>query len=98
MYVTDVAKAFYLIAKNGKPFCEYMIGSGKARPLKEFIQEMQQALAPEAKLIFGDIPFTGTNMPLSTFDTSETEKDTGFKAEVTFAKGTEMTMEWLKIL
>lgn len=98
VYVTDVAKAFYLIAKNGKPFCEYMIGSGKARPLKEFIQEMQQALAPEAKLIFGDIPFTGTNMPLSTFDTSETEKDTGFKAEVTFAKGTEMTMEWLKIL
>jgi UDP-glucose 4-epimerase len=98
VYVTDVAKAFYLIAKNGKPFCEYMIGSGKARPLKEFILEMQQALAPETKLIFGDIPFTGTNMPLSTFDTSETEKDTGFKAEVTFAKGTEMTMEWLKRL
>ena len=96
--MTDVAKAFYLIAKNGKPFCEYMIGSGTARPLKEFILEMQKALAPDAVPLFGDVPFTGTNMPLSTFSTSETEKDTGFKAEVSFAKGTCMTMEWLKTL
>lgn len=96
VYVTDVAKAFYLISKNGKPFCEYMIGSSNARPLKEFILEMQQALAPEATPIFGDVPFTGTNMPLDTFDTSDTEKDTGFKAEVTFAEGTRRTMEWLK--
>lgn len=98
VYVTDVARAFYLIAKNGKPFCEYMIGSGTARPLKEFILEMQQALASEAVLLFGDVPFSGTNMPLSTFDTTETEKDTGFKAEISFAEGTRKTMEWLKEL
>lgn len=98
VYVTDVANAFHLIAKNGKPFCEYMIGSSSARPLKEFILEMQQALAPEATPLFGDVPFTGTNMPLSTFDTSATEADTGFKAEVSFAEGTRMTMEWLKTL
>ena len=98
VYVTDVAKAFFLIAQNGKPFCEYMIGSGNARPLKEFILEMQQALAPEAAPLFGDVPFTGTNMPLSTFSNAETKKDTGFEAEVSFAEGTRMTMEWLKTL
>lgn len=96
VYVTDVARAFYLIAKNGKPFCEYMIGSSNARPLKEFILEMQQALAPEAIPLFGDVPFTGTNMQLSTFDTKATEEDCGFKAEVSFAEGTKMTMDWLK--
>lgn len=96
VYVTDVARAFYLIAKNGKPFCEYMIGSSTARPLKEFILEMQQALAPEQTPLFGDIPFTGTNMPLSVFDTSAAEADCGFKAQVSFAEGTRMTMEWLK--
>ena len=98
VYVTDVARAFYLIAKNGKPYCEYMIGSGHARPLKEFILEMQQACAPDAKPIFGDIPFTGTNMPLSTFDATDTERDCGFKAEISFAEGTRMTMDWLKTL
>lgn len=96
VYVTDVAKAFYLIAKNGQPFHEYLIGSGQARPLKEFLLEMQQALVPKMKCHFGDVPFTGKNMPLSAFDTSPTESDCGFKAEVSFAEGTRMTLNWLR--
>jgi len=96
VYITDVARAFYLIAKNGKPFCEYMIGSSNARPLKEFIMEMHHALAPEAALNFGDIPFTGTNLPIDTYDTTVTELDCLFKAEVSFADGTRMTFDWLK--
>lgn len=98
VYITDVAKAIYLIAKNGKPFYEYIIGSGNARPLKEFILEMQRECAPYAVPFFGDIPFTGIDMPLSTFDTSITEKECYFKAEVSFAEGTRKTMEWLKTL
>ncbi len=96
VYVTDVAKAFYLIAEKGRPFCEYIIGSGNARPLKEFILEMQQALAPEASPIFGDIPFTGTDLPLDTFSIDDLCKDTGFSASVSFAEGTRLTMDWLK--
>ena len=96
VYITDVAKAFYLIAKKGKPFCEYMIGSSNARPLREFILEMQQALSPDTELVFGDVPFTGTNMPLSVFDTSNTENDCRFRATTSFAEGTRLTMEWLK--
>ena len=98
VYVTDVAKAFYLIAKNGKPFCEYMIGSGNARPLKEFILEMQGACAPDAVPVFGDVPFTGTNMPLETFSTAALEADCGYRPEVGFAEGTKRTMEWLRTL
>lgn len=96
VYVTDVAKAFYLIAKDGKPFCEYIVGSGNARPLKDFILEMQQALAPNTTLLFGDIPFTGTNMPLDTFSIANTVADTDYETEVSFEEGTRMTMEWLK--
>ena len=98
VYVTDVARAFYLIAKNGRPFCEYMIGSSTARPLKEFIIEMVRSLAPDRQPIFGDIPFTGTNMSLSTFDCTDTERDCGFRAGVSFAEGTRMTMDWLKTI
>lgn len=98
VYVSDVAKAFYLIAKNGKPFCEYMIGSGDAKPLKEFILEMVGKCAPDMVPNFGDVPFTGTNMPLSTFDIHDTREDCGFVPDVSFAEGTKMTMEWLKTL
>ena len=98
VYVSDVAKAFYLVAKNGKPFCEYMIGSGNAKPLREFIVEMVSACSDDAVPHFGDVPFTGTNMPLSTFDISDLQRDTGYTPDVSFAAGTKMTMEWIKQL
>ena len=98
VYVTDVAKAFYAIAQKGKPFCEYLIGSANARPLKAFILEMQRELAPHTVPQFGDIPFTGTDLPPHIFDMSATLSDCGFQAEVSFAQGTRMTMEWLKTL
>lgn len=98
VYVTDVAKAFYLIAKNGKPFCEYMIGSGNARPLKDFILEMVTSCGPESTPLFGNVPFTGTNMPLSTFDISDIKSDCGYEPEVSFGEGTRITMDWLKSL
>ena len=96
VYIDDVARAFYLIGEKGKPFHEYLIGSSTARPLKEFLLEMKSSIAPNLDFIFGDIPFTGINLPLSRFDCSETEKDTGFRAEVSFAEGTKRTMAWLK--
>lgn len=98
VYVTDVAQAFFDVADRGVPFKEYIIGSGNARPLKEFIIEMQQALAPDMAPQFGDVPFTGTNLPLSAFDTTDIEQDCGFKPKVGFAEGTRMTMEWLKTI
>ncbi|MCR5143859.1 MAG: NAD-dependent epimerase/dehydratase family protein [Lachnospiraceae bacterium] len=95
VYIEDVARAFYLIGEKGKPFNEYMIGSSCAKPLKEFLLEMKEAIAPELEFIFGDIPFTGVNMPLSEFDCTKTFEDTGFKAKITFAEGCKKTRDWL---
>lgn len=96
VYIDDVAKAFYLIGKNGKPFHSYLIGSGNAKPLKEFLLEMKESIAKDVDFIFGDVPFTGVNLDLSIFDTKKTELDTGFKAEISFAEGVKRTYEWLK--
>jgi nucleoside-diphosphate-sugar epimerase len=94
--VTDAAKAFYLIAQNGKPFCEYVVGGGNARPLREYLLEMQTNLAPNNNCIFGDVPFTGKDLPLEAFSTKQTEKDCGYIAEVDFLDGVKMTMDWIK--
>lgn len=96
VYVTDVAKAFYLITEKGKPFYEYMIGSGEARPLKEFILELQQAVAPENILQFGDIPYTGVNTSLERFNIHDLQRDCGYCPDISFSEGVRMTMEWLK--
>lgn len=94
VYIDEVARAFRLIAERGKPFHEYVIGSGCARPLKEFLLEMKSAIAPDLDFIFGDIPFTGINLPLEKFDASVTERDTGFKASISFAEGCRRTYDW----
>lgn len=96
VYIDDVARAFRLIGENGKPFRHYLIGSSDAKPLREFVLEMKSAIAPDKEFVFGDVPFTGVNMPLSEFDCSVTEHDTGFKAEISFGEGVKRTMEWLK--
>lgn len=98
VYIDDVARAFRLIGENGKPFHEYLIGSSTARPLKDFLLEMQAAIAPDLDFHFGDIPFTGIDLPLSKFNCTQTEQDTGFRAQVSFAEGCRRTMEWWKSL
>lgn len=97
VYITDVARAFYLIGKNGKPFNSYLIGSSNAKPLKEFFLEMKKSIAPDLEFIFGDVPFTGVDLPLEKFDCTHTYKDTGFKAEISFFDGVKKTMDWLKL-
>lgn len=96
VYIDDVARAFRLIGENGKPFHEYLIGSSGARPLKEFLLDMQAAVAPDLAFNFGNVPFTGIDLPLVKFDCSGTERDTGFKAEISFGEGCKRTIEWLK--
>lgn len=96
IYIDDVAKAFYLIGEKGKPFNDYIICSGKAKPLKEFLLEMKESIAPNLEFIFGDVPFTGINLPLDTFDNKNLLDDTGFEPEISFGQGCLKTMEWLK--
>ncbi len=96
VYIDDAARAFRLIGEKGKAQQNYLIGSSHAKPLKEFLVEMQEAVAPQIPFLFGDVPFKGIDLPLSAFDCSMTENDTGFKAEVLFGEGCRRTAEWWK--
>ena len=95
VYIDDAARAFRMIGESGKPFCDYVIGSSNAKSLKEFVLEMKSAIAPDREFKFGNVPFDGMNLPLDAYDCSLTEKDTGFKAEISFGEGVKKTMEWM---
>ncbi len=96
VYIDNVAKAFYLIGEKGKANKAYTIGSGQARPLRGFLEKLVYTCDKDAKPLFGDIPYTGTNMSLETFDISELVNDCGFKLDVSFEEGVRRTFEWLK--
>lgn len=96
VYIDDVARAFWLIGKNGKSFRHYIIGSSNAKPLKDFVLEIKSAIASERNFKFGDVPFSGISLTYDDYDCSLTEKDTGFRAEIPFSEGVLRTMKWLK--
>lgn len=95
IYIADLARAFLAIGERGKADSEYVLGSGQARPLKSFILEMIDMLAPGIPYTFGTAPFSGISLPLEAFDTRKTEEDTEFQAQVPFAAGICATMEWI---
>lgn len=96
VYIDDVARAFCLIGEKGKPFHEYLIGSSTAGPLRDFLMEMKAAIAPDLDFIFGEVPFTGISLGLDKFDCSQTERDTGFRAEISFGEGVKRTKNWIQ--
>lgn len=96
IYISDVAKAIYLVAKNGKKNTTYFIGSGKARKLKEYIKLMRDIIDKKIELYLGEIPFNGVSLPEDVFDCEKIKNDTGFEATVSFEEGIRKTISWLK--
>lgn len=94
IYIDDAARAFRLIGERGQHCQSYVIGSSHAKKLKEFLMEMQAAIAPESAFQFGRMPFIGVSLPKSYFDCAKTEADTGFKAKVSFEEGCKKTAAW----
>lgn len=96
VYIDDVAEAFYLLGEKGKANKGYLIGSGDAKPLKEFIKEMCEENSKDNPPLFGNVPYTGVNTPIETFSIKDLQEDCGYSAKVSFKEGTKRTLEWLR--
>lgn len=95
LYSRDAGRAFYLIGEKGKGGSVYCVGSGQARPLKEYIEEMA-ALTGAGKPGIGAKPYPpGAVMNLCA-DIGTLTGDTGFIPEYTFEQGIREIIEWIK--
>lgn len=101
VHVSDVARALILIAEKGVDGTNYTIGSGDAKPLKEFLKVVGQVAndlhsGEPVKLGFGKITSNVISLPITTFDVTKLYKDTGFKPLISFREGIERTARWIK--
>lgn len=96
VYIDDVAEAFRLISENGMNNTSYVIGSGNAKPLRNYIETLHDTLNTHLELHFGDIPFQGVNLDLDCFDPSSLFEDTGYRPNIKFEEGIQRTYEWIK--
>lgn len=94
IYVTDAVNAVIEVARKGEDNSSYYIGNSNQRPLKEFVLEMRDVLHSKARLLFGEIPMSGTPLTYQEFDTTKLER-MGIIPEVTFARGIELTRDWI---
>lgn len=92
----DVANALYLIAKRGKDGALYPIGSGKARPLKEYIYVLCEKLGRLEDMELGKIPYSETQIMHLEADISRLQEDTGWMPQIEFEKGIEMEIEFYR--
>lgn len=95
LYSKDAGRAYYLIGEKGRDGAVYCVGSGQARPLKEYIEEMARLTGAENPGI-GAKPYPeGAVMNLCA-DIETLHRDTGFLPEYTFEEGIQETILWLK--
>lgn len=96
IYITDLAKAFYLLGEKGISCKDYIIGSGEAKPLKEYLEYIGKYVNKDVELQFGAHPYRGIYLPIEAFDTTSLFEDTGFRPEISWEKGIEVLTDWIK--
>lgn len=99
VYISDVARAFYLIGEKGIDGHNYTIGSGNPTQLRNYL-EIVGKLTNEINNSNIEIGFgkhTGSVVYLQEkdFDKENLTKDTGFEPEVSFEEGIRKTINWI---
>ena len=87
LHEDDAGAAFVAVAMKGVDGKVYPLGSGLAKPLKEYIQEVISIVNPEYKTKYGMFSYSPTQPMYLVADVSELEHDTGWKRTTTFIKG-----------
>lgn len=87
LYSGDAARAFRLVGEKGIDGKVYVLGSGKARPLKEYIEIIRNVVAPGARIALGARPYGAKQVMYLQADISELTEDTGWKPVTEFKQG-----------
>ena len=96
LYSKDAGRALYLLGEKGKDQKTYCLGSGTKRPLREYMEELRDAIDPSLPLGIGERPYS-KNQVMSLFaDISALTEDTGFVPSYTFSEGIKETIDWVR--
>ena len=87
IYISDVARALLACARSGVSGKTYVIGYGKSKLLREFLEEVRDILSPGQDMGFGERPYNADAVMHLECDISDLTADTGFVPTVDFEEG-----------
>lgn len=94
LYSGDAAKAFYLLGDKGADGKTYVLGSGQAKPLAEYIEEIRNAVNPDCEIQLGAIPYAPKQVMHLQANIDDLVRDTGFEPKTEFRSGIKNILEW----
>jgi len=92
LFSKDAAKALSLLPDKGKDGKIYVLGSGKAKPLKEYILDIKEAVNPEAECDFNR-EYPANQVMYLKADTSDLKEDLNWEATTDFKEGIKKILE-----
>lgn len=87
LYSGDAADALYLLAKCKNARGVYVLGSGVARPLSDYITDIRDTVNPNAKIEFGAIPYSEKQVMFLVASVEKIKRDTGWEPKTDFCSG-----------
>ncbi|MDD3401298.1 MAG: NAD-dependent epimerase/dehydratase [Eubacteriales bacterium] len=87
VHISDIANALYLIGEKGIDGENYIIGSGNPKPLREYLEQLNEIVNPNVKIAYGSITSNVIFLPDWAFDTTSLVRDTGFTPHISFTEG-----------
>lgn len=96
LYSKDAGRALYLLGEKGKDGVTYCLGSGDARPLRKYMEELRDAIDPALPLGIGERPYSEKQVMKLEADISALTEDTGFVPSYSFSEGIKETIDWVR--
>lgn len=98
LYSKDAGEAFYALGERGVSGKTYVVGSGKSRPLREYIDEicracMESGDSRPVRPIYGAKPYGAKQVMHLEADISELVEDTGCRPQTSFNTGIRETIK-----
>ncbi len=96
LFSDDAGEGIYLIGKKGVDGKTYALGSGKGRPLKDYVLDLKNAIDENLTINFGAKEYYKNQPMYLVADRKELFEDTGFVPKTEFIDGIKETIEWVK--
>lgn len=97
LYSGDAARAFRLVGEKGMDGKIYVLGSGQARPLAKYIEDIRRIVNPDGKIALGAIPYGEKQVMFLRADIGSINSDTGWAPSVEFVDGINQILRGGKI-
>lgn len=102
LYSKDAGRLLYLLGERGISGRTYVVGSGRAKPLKDYIEAICDACAeivPEigrVTPVYGGRPYAADQVMHLESDITGLTEDTGYRPDTAFEEGIRETVRWTR--